>query len=70
MPNGPEGQKRPADMIGMSVTVARIATGEMEDNKKSGRVRSGKAGAKARAENLTPEERSKIARKAANARWE
>lgn len=70
MPKGPEGQKRPADMIGMSVQVARIATGEMEDTKKSGRVRSGKAGAKARAENLTAEERSEIARKAANARWE
>jgi hypothetical protein len=56
----------------MSVMVARIATGEIEETieEKSGRVRSGKAGAKARAEKLTSQERSDIARKAANARWE
>jgi hypothetical protein len=53
----------------MSVTVAKIATGEIEDNKKSNRTRSGKSGAKARAEKLTKEERSEIARKAANTRW-
>lgn len=70
MPKGPKGEKRPADLIGMSVMVAKIATGEIEDNKKSGRVASGKAGAKARVENTTPEQRSEIARKAANARWE
>ena len=70
MPKGPNGEKRPADLIGMSVMVAKIATGEIEDTKKSGRVRSGKAGAKARAEKLTKDERSEIARKAANARWE
>lgn len=70
MPKGPQGQKRPADQVGMSIMVAKIATGEIEDNKKSGRVRSGQAGAKARAEKLTKEERSEIARKAANARWE
>ncbi|MEE4012125.1 RNA-binding protein [Roseibium sp. FZY0029] len=72
MPKGPRGEKRPADVIGNAVMVARIATGEIEDKieKKSGRVRSGKAGAKARAEKLTSQERSDIARKAANARWE
>lgn len=72
MPKGPRGEKRPADVIGNAVMVARIATGEIEDTieKKSGRVRSGKAGAKARAESLTSQERSEIARKAANARWE
>jgi hypothetical protein len=53
----------------MSVMVARIATGEIEDNKKSNRTKSGKAGAKARAQKLTTEERTEIARKAANARW-
>ena len=72
MPKGPRGEKRPADVIGNAVMVARIATGEIEDTheEKSGRVRSGKAGAKARAEKLTSQERSDIARKAANARWE
>ena len=28
MPKGPQGQKRPADVIGAAVMVARIATGE------------------------------------------
>lgn len=70
MPKGPRGEIRPGDLIGMSVKVAKIATGRIEDNQKSGRVRSWKAGAKERAEKLTSEERSEIARKAANARWE
>ena len=69
MANGPQGQKRPADTIGLAVMVAKIATGEMEDNKKSARVKSGKAGAKARTDALTPERRSEIAKAAAEARW-
>nr|VFJ59215.1 MAG: hypothetical protein BECKFM1743A_GA0114220_102326 [Candidatus Kentron sp. FM]VFJ60296.1 MAG: hypothetical protein BECKFM1743C_GA0114222_102702 [Candidatus Kentron sp. FM]VFK12537.1 MAG: hypothetical protein BECKFM1743B_GA0114221_102477 [Candidatus Kentron sp. FM] len=70
MPRGPQGQKRPADAIGLAVMVAKIATGEIEDNKKSGRVRSGKAGGAARAGSLTPDARQAIALKAANTRWE
>lgn len=31
MPQGPNGQKRPADVIGNAVQIARIATGEIED---------------------------------------
>jgi hypothetical protein len=70
MPKGPQGQKRPADVIGNAVHVMRIATGQIEETPaKSGRVKSGKAGAKARAEKLSPEERKKIAKKAAAARW-
>lgn len=69
MPKGPNGQRRPADTIGAAMMVAKIATGEVEDNKKSGRVNSGLAGAKARAQNLTSEQRSEIARKAAAKRW-
>lgn len=69
MPKGPQGQKRPADSIGAAVMVARIATGEIDDNTKSGRVNSGKAGSAARAKSLSAEERSEIAKKAANARW-
>jgi hypothetical protein len=71
MPHGPNGEKRPADVVGCAVTVAKIATGEIEETtiKKSGRVRSGHAGARARAESLTKEERRKIAVKAAAARW-
>ena len=69
MAKGPKGETRPADVIGMSVMVAKIATGEIEDNQKSGRVRSGKAGGRARADKLTAEERSAIAKQAASARW-
>lgn len=69
MPKGPKGEKRPADAIGNAVMIARIATGEIEDNQKSGRVKSGQAGAKARMQNLSSEQRSEIARKAAAKRW-
>ena len=31
MPKGPRGEKRPADVIGMSMKVIRIATGEKEE---------------------------------------
>jgi hypothetical protein len=72
MPRGPQGQKRPADVIGAAVMVARIATGEITETlkPKSGRTKSGKAGAAARANVLTQQERSEIASKAARARWE
>ncbi len=71
MSRGPNGERRPGNVVGCAVAVAKIATGEAEDAcvKKSGRVRSGKAGAKARAESLTAAERSAIAKKAAAARW-
>lgn len=67
MPSGPSGQKRPADAVGCVVTVAKIATGEIKETlaKKSGRVRSGYAGAKARTKALSSEERTHIAKKAA-----
>jgi 3-methyladenine DNA glycosylase/8-oxoguanine DNA glycosylase len=69
MPRGPQGQKRPADAIGCAIMVGRIATGEIIEELKepSGKVRSGKAGSKARAEKLSQEERTAIARKAAAA---
>jgi hypothetical protein len=71
MPKGPQGQKRPADTVQAAIMVAKIATGEIEEKLKepSGKVRSGKAGAAARASKLTAEERSEIAKKAAGARW-
>ena len=71
MPKGPQGQKRPADVIGNAVHVAKIATGEIEETtyKQPNKVKSGRAGAKARAEALSPEDRSAIAKKAAAARW-
>jgi hypothetical protein len=71
MPRGPRGERRPADVIGAAIMVARLATGEISESavSKSGRVRSGAAGARARANKLSPQERSRIAKKAATARW-
>jgi hypothetical protein len=71
MPKGPQGQRRPADVIGAAVMVAKIATGEVVELpcKPNGKTRSGKAGAKARAEILSGERRSEIARFAAAKRW-
>lgn len=71
MPRGPQGQRRPVDVVGNAVMVARLATGEITEELKqpSGKVRSGIAGAKARAESMTKEERSAVAKQAAAARW-
>lgn len=71
MPVGPRGERRPADFVGCAVMVARLATGETTETPKppSGKIRSGKAGAEARAKKLTKEQRSAIAKKAAQERW-
>jgi hypothetical protein len=73
MPRGPKGEKRPADVIGNAVQVMRISTGEKAeelstDQAKVAAVELGKRGGKARAQKLSPELRSQIARKAAKAR--
>lgn len=67
MPRGPNGEGRPADVIGAAVKVARIATGEVEDDLAETDSRR-RPGGVARAAKLTPEERSAIARNAAKAR--
>lgn len=71
MATGPRGEQRPADVIGGAIMVARISVGDISESLKepSGRVRSGHAGALARATKLTSEQRREIARKAAAARW-
>lgn len=76
MPRGPKGEKRPADVIGAAVMVGRIATGEIEDTKTEKNPHAaalgklgGEKGGKARAASLTAKERSRIAKKAAKARW-
>jgi hypothetical protein len=72
MPKGPRGEKRPADVIGMSVKVMRIATGEEEEDlnrAKSAAAELGSRGGKARAKKLSREQRAEIARAAATARW-
>lgn len=71
MPQGPQGQKRPADVIGNAVHIARIATGEIEDTKLKQPAKrvSGLAGAKARQESTSEAQRAEIAKMAAEVRW-
>lgn len=69
MPKGPQGQKRPADVIGNAIMIARIATGEVTEILPGNRRNSGFAGAAARAKNVTEEKRKQIAKSAADARW-
>ena len=74
MPKGPNGQKRPADVIGNAVLIAKIATGEAsdaipEDGKDKAAQALGKKGGAARAKSMTPERRAEIAKKAAAKRW-
>ena len=71
MPKGPRGEKRPADVIGAAVMVAKIATGEIQEarGKSPKRARGGVKGGNVRAARLTPQRRSEIAHTAALARW-
>jgi hypothetical protein len=72
MPKGPNGQKRPADAIGLAVLIGKIATGEVEDTRddvSSAAAQMGKLGGKARAAAMTPERRAEIAKAAAAKRW-
>lgn len=72
MPKGPRGERRPADAIGRAIMVAKIATGEIEDDRgalSSAAAEMGRKGGKARAANMTPERRAEIAKKAAAKRW-
>ena len=69
MPRGPNGERRPADVVGCAVTVAKIATGELEEDLP--KHREGKAnGGKARTNGMTAKARSELARKAAQVRWD
>ncbi len=70
MPKGPDGEKRPADAVARADMVAQIATAEISYNEKSGRTRTGKAGADARATKLSKERRSELGKIAAQARWD
>lgn len=71
MPKGPRGEKRPADVIGNAVKIARIATGEDQDDApvRSAAAEMGKKGGEARAKAMTPERRAEIAKAAAAKRW-
>ena len=75
MPKGPRGERRPGDVVGAAIKVAKIATGEIEedtgqdDGKDKAAAELGRKGGKARAERMTAEQRAAAARKAASFRW-
>jgi hypothetical protein len=75
----PDRSRRPRDSNQLGKLITDIAMGEVEDVKKQdgrnaaavelGR-KGGLKGGKARAESMTPEQRSEAAKKAARARWD
>lgn len=68
MPKGPQGQKRPGDVIGAAIMVAKIATGEVEDNAERASPSAGPPTPTAeRAESAA--RRTEMARHAAKSRW-
>jgi hypothetical protein len=75
MPKGPQGQKRPADTVAAAIRVAKILTGEIDedtgadDGKDKAAQALGRKGGAARRDKLTPERRAEIARAAAAKRW-
>lgn len=60
--------KRPSDVIGNAIHVAKIATGEIVEPRPEPTQRH--KGGKARAKALSPKRRSEIAKKAAKKRWD
>src|SRR5271163_2679263 len=70
MPRGPRGQRRPADAIGCAVTVAKIATGAVEETISPSRHERARRGGKACMGALSQTERSEIGKRAAVARWQ
>ena len=68
---GPHGEKRPGNPVANAVHVAKLATGEAEEQYvDQAKQAGGRQGGKARAEALTPEQRQRIAKQAAAKRWE
>jgi hypothetical protein len=69
--------KKPADLNRLAAAIVDDATGETTKGSRDGKDpaavalgrKGGKKGGKARASNMTAEQRSKAARKAAAARW-
>lgn len=74
----PDRSRRPRDSNQLAKLITDIATGEVEDTpaddgKNAAAVELGRKGGlkggKARAESMTPEQRSEAAQRAARARW-
>jgi hypothetical protein len=66
----PQGQMRPADVIGSAVLIAKMVTGEAQGTsyKQSAKVKSGKVGAKARSDGLSSARKLEISKEATSAR--
>ena len=71
MAMSPNGPKRPRDTNQLAKRIVDIATGAVSDEEEPPTVLEERAskGGKARASELTSEERSRIAQRAARARW-
>ena len=75
MPVGPNGEKRPSDRFAAGIMAAQVLMGDIEEEYEDqprptpNRANGGRKGGKARAEALTPEERSEIARADTTVRW-
>jgi hypothetical protein len=73
----PDRSRRPRDPNQLGKLIVDIATGQVEDTASDGKNpaavelgrKGGLKGGKARAESMTPEQRSEAARKAAQTRW-
>jgi len=75
MPRGPKGERRPADVNARAVMIGKIATGEIDDappndGKNKAAQELGRKGGQKRAESMSAERRTEIAKKAAKSRWE
>ena len=71
MPVGPNGEKRPSNPVAAGVHIARVATGEADEQYiDQAKAAGGRKGAAARAAALDADERRAIAKKAAAARWD
>lgn len=64
--------KRPKDANQLAKFIVDVATGEVDDSvveKNEAQRKGGRKGGRARSEALSPDERSRIASKAARTRW-
>ena len=66
MPRGPQGQQRPRDVVGAAVAVARIATGEQDEQFET--RTAGQTDVRGHVK-LTAAQRTAIAKQGAAARW-
>ena len=69
MPTGPNGEKRPRDVIANAVHGCRVLVGDADETYVGNQRKGGLKGGRTRADSMTPEQRRELAKKAARARW-